>query len=270
MKNNKNQIIKELDNVKNITQNKQEYWMGRDIQEVLGYTKWENFLKVIDKATISCKKTGKKVSDHFLEAGKMIVVGNGANKKVIDFFLSRYACYLIAMNGDPKKPEIAAAQNYFAIQTRKQELEDSRKINVQKRVLLRNRVKEANKHLNKTAIEAGVLPKSFGVFHDAGYRGLYTLPLSQIKKKKGLAPKDNLLDWMGRTELAANEFRITQTADKLMRENIQTEKGAIDTHNQVGKEVRATIKKVGGTMPEKLPLEENIKKIAKDVKKLTS
>lgn len=257
-------IIKDLDDLKQLSNKKTEYWMARDIQNILGYRTWENFENVIERARVSCESAGVETSNHFLDTTKKVTVGSGSvvNKK--DCFLSRYACYLVAMSGDTSKVEIAIAQTYFAVQTRLKEIED-KLTEKERRIYLRQRVKDANKKLVAAAKDAGV--QRYGIFHDAGYRGLYDMGLNELKTFKGLDKKDDLLDHSGRTELAANEFRITQTEDKLIREEIKGEQNAINTHKTVGKEVRETIKKIGGTMPEHLTLEESIKKLEKGKKK---
>lgn len=241
-----------------IAPNGEEYWMGRDIQEVLAYTSWQAFEGVINKAKMSCDSSGVTSDYHFIHTSKVVKSGTGAQIERGDYFLTRYACYLIAMNGDSSKPEIATAQTYFAIQTRRQEIQEQLPSSA-KRIELRERVKTANKSLFGTAQKAGVL--KFGPFNDAGYRGLYGMGLPDIKCKKQIPHGENLLDCAGRVELAANEFRITQTEQKLKLENIQGEESAIRTHKHVGEEVRATIKKLGGTMPEDLPKEPSIKKL---------
>jgi len=258
MDTNLDQIIKELDKAKRQSRGGAEYWMGRDIQRILGYKTWENFHKVIQKASIACESAGEEPNHHFLDTTKMIRAGKGAMIKQMDYFLDRYACYLIGMNGDTSKAEIGIAQTYFAVQTRRQELQDKLTAD-ERRIQLRQRVKKANRSMTSVAKQAGV--QKYAVFHNAGYKGLYVMGLSDIRKKKGLSPKEDLLDCAGRTELAANEFRITQTEDKLVREKIKGEQNAIDTHFEVGKEVRTTIKKLGGTMPEDLPPETSIKKL---------
>ncbi len=256
--------INDLELAKQCSKNGVEYWMARDIQEILGYGDWRNFENVIAKATMACESTNTNPQHHFVEATKMVEIGSGAKVEQKDYFLSRYACYLIAMNGDPRKLEIGTAQTYFAIQTRKQEIED-KKIADMQRIQLRERVRNANKNLNSAAKQSGV--QNYALFHDAGYRGLYNMGLADIKNKKRLSQKDDLLDWAGRTELAANEFRITQTEGKLIREKINSQQQALDTHKNVGREVRATIQKLGGTLPEDLPPEDNVKKLIKRYEK---
>ncbi|MBU0569465.1 DNA damage-inducible protein D, partial [Patescibacteria group bacterium] len=214
-----------------------EYWEARKLMPLLGYTRWENFEKVINKSKKSCKKSGQTITNHFLDITKMVTLGSGSKRKVQDYKLSRYACYLIAQNGDPSKQEIANAQTYFAIQTRRQEVfqqlgEDG------KRIYIREQVKDHNKKLFATAQQAGV--SNFGSFNDAGYLGLYKMRLSSVTNKKNLG-KDKLLDRAGTTELAANLFRITQTDEKIKREEVAGQKRADETHFRVGRKVRKTI-----------------------------
>lgn len=247
-----------LDSVKRISDKGIEYWMARDLLVPLGYEKWDNFERVIDKARQSCESTGEDSSNHFLESGKKVGIGSGAERAIRDFVVSRFGAYLIAMNGSPQLPQIAAAQRYFAVQTRRQEISDQQ-IDVEKRLELRDRVKEANVHLGYAAKDAGV--QHWGLFHDAGYRGLYGIGLKEIKARKGLDPKEDLLDRSGRAELAANEFRITQTEEALKRNQTKDDLAARETHRSVGKTVRDTIHKLGGTMPEELPAEPSIKQI---------
>ncbi len=251
-------IIKQLDANKKLTRTGGEYWMARDISPILGYPEWENFDNVIQKARMACESTGIDPQNHFLETTKMVSIGSGANRRIKDYFLTRYACYLVAMNGNSRKPEIGTAQTYFAVQARRQEIQDQL-TDKEKRLQLRERVKNANLSLASTAKKAGV--QRYGIFQDAGYQGLYEMGLADIKKRKGIDEKENLLDRAGRTELAANEFRITQTEEKLIRDGVKLERHAIDTHKNVGREVRNVIKKLGGTMPEDLPPEESIKKL---------
>jgi DNA-damage-inducible protein D len=232
------------------------FWFAREIQEVLGYPRWESFEPVIERARMACESAGVDPANQFLLTTKMVGIGSGAARQVPDWFLSRYACYMIAMSGDATKKEIAYAKTYFAIQTRRQEVSDQM-TEEKRRLLLRDRVKDANKMLNATAMKAGV--QKFGVFHDAGYRGLYGLSQAEIKAKKGIPDKDKLLDRIGPTELAANFFRVTQAKDKIDRDRINTERDAINTHQQVGATVRRTIKDLGGTPPENLPAAPPIK-----------
>ena len=259
-------VTKALDKCKNQTRGGGEYWRARDIQTILGYSRWENFENVIKKARMACESAGVDPNNQFRETTKVIAMGKGAQFEQKDFFLSRYACYLVAMNGEPTKPEIGMAQTYFAVQTRRQEVLDTL-TEEERRIQLRQRVKDANRKLNSAAKGAGV--QRYAIFHDAGYRGLYGLGLASIKRRKGISKKEDLLDRAGRTELAANEFRITQAEDKLVRDNVNTEAGAIRTHEDVGKEVRSAINKLGGTLPENLAPEPSIKKfIGKRQKKL--
>jgi DNA-damage-inducible protein D len=255
------ETVQSLEKIKKKTANNVEFWLARELQYNLGYTNWVNFKNAIEKAKLACESVGTDPLHHFADVGRMMALGKGAERKVEDMALSRYACYLIAMNSDPIKTEVAVAQSYFAVQTRRQELADE-SVNIDSRLKLRDRVKDANKYLNSAAKEAGV--QQYGLFHDAGYRGLYGgLSLREIKDKKGINPKSDLLDCIDRAELAANEFRITQTEMTLRSENIKGELKARETHKKVGTEIRNTIIKLGGTMPEKLPAVEPIKKLEK-------
>jgi DNA-damage-inducible protein D len=261
-------VVKALDGAKRIAPNGEEYWMARDIQSIMGYTNWENFEGVIEKARTACETSGITPDYHFLATKKVIKAGKGAKLERADCYLTRYACYLIAMNGESSKEQVATAQTYFAYQTRRQELDDQL-TEAQRRIALRERVKKNNRSLSGAAFAAGV--KKFAVFNDAGYKGLYGMGLVDIKRIKQIPQAEDLLDCAGRAELAANDFRITQTEQKLKRDDVRGEESAIDTHFTVGREVRAAIERVGGTMPEKLPAEQPIKKLIaaeKQTKKL--
>ena len=246
-----------------------EYWSARDLQSVLGYSQWRRFEQAIERAKTSCKESGNSPDHHFAGAGKPITGGKGAVQIVDDYHLSRFACYLIAQNGDPRKPEIAQAQKYFAVQTRRQELSDQAAADME-RLELRKQTAEEFKALSGAAQDAGVQNKMFGVFHDAGYKGLYGgLGRDAINVRKAIPDKDNLLDRMNATELAANQFRMTQTRDKLARDRVQNQSHAIQTHEQVGKEVRDAIKRIGGTPPENIAPAENIKEVERRLKTAT-
>jgi DNA-damage-inducible protein D len=203
--------------------------------------------------------------NHFVDVTEMVSIGSGAKGPRENCYLTRYACYLIAMNADSAKKEVATAQQYFAIQTRRQEQTDALE-DAEKRIMLRDRVRNANRKLAGVARKSGV--RDFGLFHDAGYRGLYGgLGLADIKQRKNIPENQDLLDCSGRVELAANEFRITQTEQKLTTDRILGQSSAIHTHHTVGKEVRETIRKIGGRMPENLPPEKPIKKLISETKK---
>lgn len=242
--------------------NGQDYWNARELMPILGYETWRRFADALERARKACVESGHPISHHFVESGKMVDTGSGATRQIEDVILSRYACYLIAMNGDPSKPEIATAQAYFAVQTRLQEIQQELP-EMERRKLLRERVKQANKGLSSAAKEAGVRSAMFGIFHDEGYKGLYGgLGVAAIKKKKKIDEKEDLLDHAGRVELAANEFRITQAEERIRNQRIQGENSAIQAHRTAGVEVREAIKRIGGTMPENLPAEESLKKLA--------
>lgn len=258
-----------FEDLKRTNEHGAEYWSARELQPLLGYSQWRRFEEAIKRAMESCEASGNKVDYHFAGAGKPIPGGKGAVQVVDDFHLSRFACYLIAQNGDPRKPEIAKAQQYFAIQARRQELSDQLAVD-KERLELRKQTAEEFKALSGAARQAGVENRMFGVFHDAGYKGLYGgLGNEAIKVKKGIPDKENLMDRMNATELAANQFRMTQTRDKLARENIKAQAQAIRAHEQVGKEVRDAIKRIGGTPPENIPPAEHIKQVEKRLKAAT-
>ena len=255
-----------FEDLKKVNQHKIEYWSARSLQPCLGYSQWRRFENAIQKAIESCKQSGNDPSHHFAGAGNPITSGKGRTQVVEDYHLSRFACYLIAQNGDPRKQEIANAQKYFAIQTRRQELTDAALIDLE-RLELRKQASQDFKALSGAARDAGVQNKMFGIFHDAGYKGLYGgLGSDAIKARKGIDPKEQLMDRMDRTELAANQFRMTQTREKLKREGIKNQKDAIEAHETVGKEVRAAISEIGGTPPENIPPAEHIKKVEKRLK----
>ena len=194
----------------------------------------------------------------------MVVIGSGARRETGDWFLSRYACYLIAMNGDPSKPEIGYAQTYFAIQTRRQEQQDGL-ADVERRRDLRGRVKDANKGLNSAAKRAGILrPQQFAIFHSEGYKGLYGMGLDQVKEAKRIGQKEDLLDRAGHVELAANYFRITQTEQRMGRDAVKDERRANRTHFDVGRKVRDSMFRISGTRPERLPAEISLKGLGRD------
>ena len=258
---------KSFESIKQSNEHGAEYWSARDLQVLLGYSQWRRFEQAIERAITSCEQSGNNPDHHFAGAGKMIEVGKGGQRDVDDYHLSRFACYLIAQNGDPRKPEIALAQKYFAVQTRRQELNDQAVADVE-RLELRKQTAEDFKALSGAAQDAGVQSRMFGVFHDAGYKGLYGgLGREAIKQRKTIPEKDNLLDRMNATELAANQFRMTQARDKLARDAVRDQAQAIQTHEQVGKEVRDAIKRIGGTLPENIPPAEHIKEVEKRLKK---
>lgn len=248
-----------FDSIKQANPYGAEYWNARDLMKMFGYAKWERFKNAIDRAKEACKNSGQLLDNHFLQVENTINLGKGAQRPVKDYLLSRFACYLIAQNGDPRKKEIAAAQAYFIISTRENELTHLL-LEQEKRVQLRVGVSENNRKLAQAAAQAGVLSPSFGLFQDAGYKGLYGgLGVADIKERKQIDQREELLDRMGRAELAANDFRITQTEERLRREGAIGQEKAIETHHEVGKTVRKAIEEIGGTMPENLPSEQSIK-----------
>lgn len=261
-----------FDSIKHINEYGEEYWSARELQPILEYTEWRKFNNAIERAKESCKSSGNEISDHFVGAAKMVSIGSRADREVEDYHLSRYACYLIAMNGDPRKEAIALAQTYFAVKTRQQELVENytELTENQKRLAIRREMKEHNLSLYAAAKDAGIQTnKDYAIFTNYGYRGLYGgLNQADIHARKGLKPSQRILDHMGSTELAANLFRATQTEEKLRRENIQGKEAANQTHFIVGQKVRQTIKELGGTMPEDLPTpDKSIRQLEREEKK---
>ena len=236
-----------FESIKHIDENGVEYWYARELMKVLSYKDWRYFDAVIEKAKIACKNSGIAEIDHFVADNKMVEIGSGAKREQKDYKLTRYACYLIAQNANPRLKIVALAQTYFAVQTRKQEItekEYSMLTEDEKRFYQRNLTRKGNYSLNQTAKKAGV--KNFDKFHNAGYKGLYNGETADdIAKRKGLRYREDILDNMGSTELIANLFRISQTQEKLKKDNVDTEKEACKTHNKIGKIVRNAIKQAG-------------------------
>lgn len=256
--------------IRRVSEAGSEAWSARELARVLEYSDFRNFLNVIADAREACTQSGHPEDDHFVEFTDMVEIGSGARRPVEDWLLSRYACYLVIQNADPSKPLVALGQTYFAVQTRRQELEEeTRQKEDQKRLLLREEMKTHNNRLAGAAKQAGVVkPVEYAIFMDHGYRGLYGgLGAKDIHRRKGLTKNQGILDHMGSTELAANLFRATQTEEKLRREGITGKEAANRIHNEVGKKVRQTIRELGGTMPENLPVAEDLKKVASREKK---
>lgn len=261
-----------FENIKHINEYGQEFWYARELQQALEYTEWRNFSAVVEKAKAACSASGNEVDDHFVDVNKMVDIGSGTQREIDDVTLSRYACYLIVMNGDPRKQIIAVGQTYFAVKTRQQELVDNydQLTEDQKRLAIRDEIKRHNKSLAEAAQMAGVETSlDYATFQNYGYMGLYgELTAQGIKQRKGLKKSQDILDHMGSTELAANLFRATQTDEKLRRENVQGKQAANLTHYEVGTKVRQTIADLGGTMPEDLPTpEKSVKQLAREQEK---
>lgn len=259
-----------FERIKRVNDRGGEFWSARELARVLEYTDFRNFITVINKARQACTNSGRAVPDHFVDVTEMVGIGSGAWRPVEDWALSRYACYLVIQNADPTKPLVALGQNYFAIQTRRQELADDEALKEeQKRLMLRREMKKHTKHLASAAQQAGVVqPLDYAIFMDHGYRGLYGgLGTCDIQERKRVNAKENILDRMGSTELAANLFRATQTEERLRRENICSKQSANQAHEAVGRKVRQTIRELGGTMPENLPVAGNLKKLQSRKKK---
>ena len=260
---------KVFEDIKYIDEFGNEYWLARELQKVLEYTQWRRFENVIDRAKIACKNSNVYINEQFAEVGKLSINVNGGQRRITDYKLSRYACYLIAQNGDSRKKVIALAQTYFAIQTRKQELSEKEYNELtedEKRLYRRNQARKGNLSLNKTAVNSGV--RNLAKFHNAGYKGLYNGETADdIFKRKKLRYREDILDNMGSEELADNIFRIAQTDAKLKRENVDNEYTANSVHYEVGREVRNSIRRLGGIMPEDLPMpNKSLKEIEKERK----
>lgn len=263
-----------FESIKHINEYGNEFWYARELQKALEYNQWRRFEEVIERAKNACKNSGNIISEHFANVGKSSPMPNGGERIIDDYALSRYACYLIVQNGDSRKKVIALGQTYFAVKTRQQELienfddlsEDK------KRLVIRNEMKTHNKSLAEAAKMAGVSePRDYAIFQNKGYQGLYGgLGRKEIHARKGLKKSQDILDYMGSTELAAYLFRATQTDEKLRKENIIGKEAANQTHYEVGKKVRQTIKELGGTMPEDLPTpSKGIKQIEREQRKIT-
>lgn len=261
-----------FDDLRHFDENGNEFWLARELQEALQYKEWRNFQKVISTAQIACKISQQDIIYHFVEVNKMIAMPKGASKKIPDYKLTRYACYLIVMNGDPRKEVIAWGQTYFAVKTRQQELAElyEQLSEDEKRLFVRSDIKQKNMLLAEAAKWAGIQTQyEYATFQDADYRGLYGgLTARDIAENKGLQSGEEILDWMGSEELAANWFRITQTEAKMRRENTDTPTKANAVHYEVGTIVREAIEKAGGTMPEDLPTpDRNIQELQAEQRK---
>jgi DNA-damage-inducible protein D len=270
------QQSKRFEDIKHFDEEGNEYWIARELQTVLGYTQWRRFSDVIERAMVSCKLNEQEPKYHFANAGKMVTLGSGSKREVEDYRLTRFACYLIVMNGDPRKEPIAHGQMYFAVKTRMQEVQElyDRLDEDGKRLFLRSDIKQKNMLLYEAAKQAGVQTVyEYAAFTDKGYMGLYGgLKSKDIAERKGIDKDEEILDYMGSIELAANLFRITQTEGALKKEGVTDKKTAGATHYRVGKEVRAAIERIGGTMPEDLPTpEQSIPQLQKEkIKKIKS
>ena len=254
--------VSPFEQIKRVNEAGNDYWSSRELADVLEYTQYRNFEGVIEKAKLSCFNSGRRIEDHFADVSKMIEIGKGGRRRIKVALFSRYACYLIIQNADPRKEIVAHGQTYFAIQTRRQELADER-IDEQRRVLLREEMRRHNAQLAGAAKDAGVIqPMDYAIFQNHGYMGLYGgLKQKDIHRRKGLKKSQKILDHMGSTELAANLFRATQAEEKLRRDEVKGKDEANRTHREVGAKVRQTIEDLGGTMPENSPAVESIKRI---------
>ncbi len=265
--------ISPFESIRRVAEDGSEYWSARELAKLLGYTEWRNFTTAVEKAREACQNSGQAILDHFVETNKMVTLGSGSQRKVQDHQLSRYACYLIVQNADPTKPIVALGQTYFAVQTRRQELQNEVDLlsEDQLRLLRRSQMNVYNTQLAGAARDAGVITSiDFAIFQDHGYQGLYGgLKARGIHSRKGLKKSQEILDYMGSDELAANIFRSSQTKQKLEREHIKGKAKANQTHYEVGKKVRQTIVELGGTVPEDLPAPvKSIQQLQREEQKL--
>ena len=258
---------KVFEDIKHIDEAGNEYWLARELQVVLEYKRWDKFCNVIEISKINCENSDKIVNNHFSQVGKMVNIGSNTSRNIMDYKLSRYACYLIVLNSDPRKEVVALGKTYFAVQTRKQELSEKKYLELtedEKRFYQRDLTRKGNYSLNIAARNARV--KNFDKFHNAGYKGLYNGETADdIAKRKNLRYREDILDNMCSEELIANLFRISQTESKLKRDNVSSETKANETHYIVGKNIRETILKNGGVMPEDMPTpDKSLKELEKD------
>lgn len=263
------ETMEKLEKIKHVSARGTDYWRAREIYQILGYAEWRNFEMLIQRAKEASDGVKIPAENHFVATNKMVGLGSGAARRVSDLFLTRWACYLIAMNGEPSKPEIAAAQAYFAVQTRRMELrdqEDAQLAHDERRLELRERVTQSAKRVSRAAANAGVRSSSQGIFHDRRYRGLYNASLKELKQKKGVGDKENLMDRAGPMELSANDFQMNLAAEVIDREKIQDEARAIQRNHDVAVRVRKVIEESGSTLPEDLPIEPPIRVVKQRVK----
>jgi len=253
----------DFESIKQVNPYGEEYWSARSLATLLGYSQWRRFEEAIQRAMVACEQSGNIVANHFASAGKMVRLGSGSEREVKDYNLSRFACYLVAQNGDPRKPEIAAAQVYFAVSTRAHEIHQLLK-EQEERLETRFKVSESFKLLAASAQGAGVLSENFGIFVDAGYLGLHHHTVEELKELKGVPPREDYLDNIGRAELSAIDFKNIQTDEKLRRDQVTDENQAIDTHHFVGDQVRKTLAALQAPMPETLPSAPSIRKLVEE------
>ena len=260
-----------FENIKHIDKYENEYWYARELQKVLEYKDWRNFLKVLNKAKEACENSGFNIDEQLVEVNKLSKRNNNATANIQDYKLSRYICYLIVQNADPGKKVVALGQTYFAIQTRKQEITEQEYDSLsddEKRLYQRKLTKQGNYTLQKVAFAAGV--KNMAEFHNEGYKGLYNGETADdIFKRKKLRYREDILDNMNEDELVANLFRINQTKQKLLKDNVQGEKDAKNIHYEVGKKVRKAIADIGGMMPEEMPTpKKSLRELEREKNKL--